>query len=344
MKKSLIPAALIAAFATPLLAFAQAGININAIGKYSNGIIDVINKILVPVLMAVAFIVFLYGIYKYFIYGAENETEKAEGRWFAFWGIVGFVIIVSLWGLVNLFQNVLGLSATTAPEYPQIGNGTGVTTGGVGTGNGTGNGGGVTGVGTFGSGNTGGTGATCANPSVYCPNGSVVCTVSQCTSGSTGGNTGGSSGTCANPSVYCPDGRVVCTTAQCSSVGGSATCSNPSVYCPDGRTVCTVAQCSQTGGSLGNTDGTSLQVCENNCNGSCVQQDSGGYVCQTSTDPTAGKNVYCPDGRIVSSVDQCGTSGGGGGTTTYYTCSDGTQVSDRSMCDNSTCGTDGGPC
>ena len=108
----------IAALGAPLLASAANGIDISYITPYSDGIINVINGILVPVLMAVAFIVFLWGIYKYFILGAANESEKGDGRKFAMWGIIGFVIIVSLWGLVNLVMGTLGLSAGTAPPPP----------------------------------------------------------------------------------------------------------------------------------------------------------------------------------------------------------------------------------
>lgn len=97
------------------------GINPEPIIQYSSGIIGVINGILVPVLIAIAFIVFLWGIYKYFIYGADNESDKGEGRKFAIWGIIGFVIILSLWGLVNLVMGTLGLSVGSAPAFPTIG-------------------------------------------------------------------------------------------------------------------------------------------------------------------------------------------------------------------------------
>lgn len=73
-----------------------------------------------PVFMAIAFIVFLWGIFKYFIWGAENEMEKAEGRKFAMWGIIGFVIILSIWGLVNLVTGALALPNNNAPAPPRL--------------------------------------------------------------------------------------------------------------------------------------------------------------------------------------------------------------------------------
>ncbi len=101
----------------PLSAFA-AGIDTSYITPYSSGIINVINGIFVPVLFALAFIVFLWGVFKYFILGAANEDDRKEGRQFVLWGVIGFVVILSIWGLVNLLMGILGLSAGTAPAPP----------------------------------------------------------------------------------------------------------------------------------------------------------------------------------------------------------------------------------
>lgn len=71
--------------------------------------------------MAIAFIVFLWGIFRYFIWGAENESEKAEGRKFAMWGIIGFVIILCVWGLVAVVTGTLNLTPGGAgPKPPTI--------------------------------------------------------------------------------------------------------------------------------------------------------------------------------------------------------------------------------
>ena len=102
------------------------GINVSALQPYKEGIINIINQILVPVLFAVAFIVFLYGVYKYFILGADSDTERETGRQFVLWGIIGFVVILSVWGIVNLVMSTLGLSPnTTAPPAPTFNPATG---------------------------------------------------------------------------------------------------------------------------------------------------------------------------------------------------------------------------
>ena len=107
------------------------GINIQYIKGYSDSVISVINGILVPMLIAVAFIVFLYGAYNYFILGADNEDKRKEGRTFALYGVIGFVIIFSLWGIVNIFMGTLNLSGRVAPAPPTIGTGSVVPAGTV---------------------------------------------------------------------------------------------------------------------------------------------------------------------------------------------------------------------
>ena len=100
---------LAASLGAPLLAAAQTGINPTIVQGYSTSITSLINGILVPLLISVAFIVFLWGVYRYFILGADNETERETGKQFVLWGIIGFVVILSVWGIVGIVGGTLGL-------------------------------------------------------------------------------------------------------------------------------------------------------------------------------------------------------------------------------------------
>jgi hypothetical protein len=156
------PFVLLASFGIPLLVSA-AGIDTSYIKGYADSIKGIINGVLVPVLIAIAFITFLWGIYKYFIKSASNESEKGEGRMFALYGIIGFVIIFSVWGIVNIFMGTLNLSTmNNAPTPPTIG--------GSGTGSGSYNNG--AGYNTTGGATTGSS-CTCANGSA-CPNNDLM--------------------------------------------------------------------------------------------------------------------------------------------------------------------------
>jgi len=97
------------------------GINPIYIQGYASSITGIINSILVPVLISIAFLVFLYGVYKYFIKGADNDTERATGRTFTLYGIIGFVILFSVWGIVNIFMGTLSIGAGNMPAIPTIG-------------------------------------------------------------------------------------------------------------------------------------------------------------------------------------------------------------------------------
>ncbi len=97
------------------------GINVSYLKRYADSIIVIINSLLVPVLMAIAFIYFLFGIYKYFILGATSETDRAKGRDVVLWSIVGFVVIFSIWGLVAVVGSTFGLSPGGGPPpYPLL--------------------------------------------------------------------------------------------------------------------------------------------------------------------------------------------------------------------------------
>lgn len=97
------------------------GVNIGLVKGYSTSILYVINNVFVPVLFAVAFLTFLWGVYKYFILGASEEKSREEGKQFVFWGIIGFVVILSVWGLVAVVGNTFNLSAGgAAPSYPTL--------------------------------------------------------------------------------------------------------------------------------------------------------------------------------------------------------------------------------
>ena len=117
MKKLSISLAL-ASFELPLVSFAAIS-NISDVGSF---IINTINNILVPVLFAVAFIVFLWGAFDTFILGANSEDTKERGKNLMLWGLIGFVVMVSIWGLVNILTGSLSFSNNSGPsQVPQAG-------------------------------------------------------------------------------------------------------------------------------------------------------------------------------------------------------------------------------
>ena len=98
----------IAGFA-PMLAFAQSTSFGRGLSPFFREIVDFINETLVPFIFAIAFLIFVWGVFKYFILGGGDSTKQEEGKQFMLYGIAGFVIMVSVWGIVNLLASGLGL-------------------------------------------------------------------------------------------------------------------------------------------------------------------------------------------------------------------------------------------
>lgn len=80
------------------------------IGGGSTGVIGLINTIIVPVILALAFLAFVFGAVKYYFIGGREESGRAVARQFMLWGILGLVVLFSVWGLVNILLSTLGIA------------------------------------------------------------------------------------------------------------------------------------------------------------------------------------------------------------------------------------------
>ena len=69
-------------------------------------------------LIALAFIIFVWGVIKYFI--SDAEGDKASAKSLMLWGILGLVLILVLWGAVNMFVNFLGLGGEELGPVPEF--------------------------------------------------------------------------------------------------------------------------------------------------------------------------------------------------------------------------------
>src|SRR3989344_5108483 len=75
-------------------------------------------NVLAYTLISLAVVVFLFGVFRYLVSGADEEARKT-GRTFMVWGIASLFIMVSVWGLVNIFKKTLILN-DTRPATPQF--------------------------------------------------------------------------------------------------------------------------------------------------------------------------------------------------------------------------------
>ncbi len=107
-----------AALVLPMLAFAQVN-NVQSLGQT---VIDIINTVLVPLIFALAFIVIIWGVFQYFIAGGANDEVREKGKSLMIYGLIGFFVMVSVWGLVGILVNTFNLNAQNPGTLPQAGN------------------------------------------------------------------------------------------------------------------------------------------------------------------------------------------------------------------------------
>ena len=103
-------------WALPFLVFAQGtnpNTNFSNVSSFLNNFIDFINGTLVPFIFALAFLVFIWGVAQYFIFSHGSEEGQEKGKNLMLWGLIGFFVMVSVWGIVNLLVGAAGLGGQT---------------------------------------------------------------------------------------------------------------------------------------------------------------------------------------------------------------------------------------
>jgi len=73
-------------------------------------------------LMGFAVLVFVYYIIKYFIIASDSSTDRTEAGKYVMYSILGFFIILSMWGLVNILSNTFDLGQNTPGSWTSLKN------------------------------------------------------------------------------------------------------------------------------------------------------------------------------------------------------------------------------
>ena len=80
-----------------------------------------IDRFIIPLLFAIAFLVFIFGVYNYFIVGGGDKEKRQEGRNYILWGVIALVVMIAVWGIVTLLINSLGFDVRNRPPLPSFG-------------------------------------------------------------------------------------------------------------------------------------------------------------------------------------------------------------------------------
>jgi len=116
LRFGVIPTALFA----PMLVLAQFTNGDDGLANFFQAVTVFIQSSLIPIIIAIAFVMFVYGAIRYFLVADSDggEDSREQGRKLMLWGIIAFVVIVSVWGIVALIANGIFGSDTTLDFVP----------------------------------------------------------------------------------------------------------------------------------------------------------------------------------------------------------------------------------
>lgn len=112
---------LISFLALPLPTLAQQEPDLSYFTAAIGSVGEVVTN-LIPLVIAIGLLVFIWSVIKFIGSSHDAEARSAGLRQMA-WGIVGLFAIVSVWGLVGLLGQLVGIQPTTAlvlPSVPQL--------------------------------------------------------------------------------------------------------------------------------------------------------------------------------------------------------------------------------
>jgi hypothetical protein len=84
--------------------------------NFLQSILDFTNDVIIPFILGIAFLLFVWGMFQYFIAGGANEEAKEKGKSLLIYAILGFVVIIVFWGIVNLLAGSTGLDDGSLEE------------------------------------------------------------------------------------------------------------------------------------------------------------------------------------------------------------------------------------
>lgn len=111
-----------AALALPVVASAQIADSSNA-GAFQDLLVNILsftNSILIPFIIGIGFLFFVWGMFKYFILGGANDEKKEQGKSLMIYATIGFVLIIIFYGVVNLLSTSTGLEGESLKNVPAV--------------------------------------------------------------------------------------------------------------------------------------------------------------------------------------------------------------------------------
>jgi hypothetical protein len=122
MNRFLYSFSLLSLIVLPQVSSAQLATSGNA-GPFQDLLVNILefsNETLIPFIIGIGFLFFVWGMFQYFIAGGANEESKQKGKSLMINATIGFVVIIIFFGVINLLTNSTGLEGESIENIPQI--------------------------------------------------------------------------------------------------------------------------------------------------------------------------------------------------------------------------------
>jgi hypothetical protein len=78
------------------------------------------NTVVIPFIIGLGFLVFVWGMFQYFIAGGASEESREKGKRLMINATIAFVVIIIFFGAINLLSESTGLQGQRIKDVPQV--------------------------------------------------------------------------------------------------------------------------------------------------------------------------------------------------------------------------------
>ena len=121
MKSIFLSLSFFTVLALPFVSMAQTGLagedpTGGKVGVFLGAILGFIDSVLIPLILGIAFLMFVWGVFKFFILGGADSEKQAEGKSLMIYAVAGFVLILAFYGIINVITDGLGFGGQTGSD------------------------------------------------------------------------------------------------------------------------------------------------------------------------------------------------------------------------------------
>lgn len=82
-------------------------------------LICLVNNMIIPLIITLMVVLFLWGIFKYF-FQSDDKNAKKDGQEFIKWGLIAITIVFTVWGFVGFIKrSFFGNSPVSIPQLEE---------------------------------------------------------------------------------------------------------------------------------------------------------------------------------------------------------------------------------